>query len=505
MRESQVRMFWLIFFAATAFAQDSGSVRGTVVSGTTGEPLRKAVVNLQTVPARFDGRVLESMSDSSGTFSFESVPPGNYVAVARRNGYLESGSKARAVTVQKGTAIADVVLKLTPQSVVTGKVIDEDGDPMQSVTVHLMREAYLRGRRTYNEAFSAQTNDLGEYRIAGLAPGRYLLMADPPPVVGRPAGLTYIPTYASAPVQTTPGQELHGADIRLRKTPTYTLKGRVVDASGAPISNASLFLRNEDSPSFPAARTMTHVGPDGSFSLLNIPEGSYILQGGGTNSRGGRLSGMAPIQVSARQVEEVVLPLGGVGQVSGHVRVSEGDADLRAVRVTLDPLDAFPSDMQSSRTIGVDGAFAVPDVVPGRYGVDVFGAPEGYYVRSVQWSGQDVTESGMVVSGHVAGLEIVLAKGAGSVEGTVDTPLAVVAVVPPASKRQRWSLYKTVVAGATGNFTVRNLPPGEYTVVAFPPGTDTSILQNPEVLNQIGSRGLTVKPGSEPIRLKVVE
>jgi protocatechuate 3,4-dioxygenase beta subunit len=504
MRESQVRMYWFILLAATAFAQDTGSVRGTVVSATTGEPLRKAVVNLQSVPAKFDGRVLESMTDSSGTFAFDAVPAGNYVALARRNGYLESGSKARGVTVQKDQSIADLVLKLTPQSVVTGKVVDEDGDPMQSVAVHLMREAYLRGRRTYNQTFSAQTNDLGEYRIPGLRPGRYLLMADPPQVVGKPAGPSYVPTYAAAPVEMTPGQELRGADIRLRKTQTQTLKGRVVDVSGAPIRSGSLFLSIVDSPSTPAERAIS-IGPDGVFTLMNLPPGSYMLQGSGTDPKGGRLSGSMPIRVSEREAEDVVLRLAAAGQVSGVVRASEGAVDLRAVRVILDPLDEFPLDMQSSRTLGDGGAFTVPDVVPARYAVDVFGAPEGYYVQSVQWSGQDVTESGITVSGDVPGLDVVLTKGAANVEGSVDTPLAIVVVVPPSNKRQRWTLYKTAMAGATGRFTVRNLPPGEYTVAAFPPGTDTSILQNPEVLNQIGSRAVTVKPGSEPVELKVVE
>jgi hypothetical protein len=323
--------------------------------------------------------------------------------------------------------------------------------------------------------------------------------------MGRPAGLSYVPTYAAAPINIIPGHELRGADMRLRKTQTHTLKGRMVDASGTPISRASLFLRTEDSRSVPAARTMSHVGADGSFNLMNIPEGSYILQGGGTDARGGRLAGMMPVQVSARQVEEIVFPLTAAGQVSGVVRASEGNPDLHAVRVILDPLDEFPLDMQSSRTLGEGGAFSVPDVVPGRYAVDVFGAPEGYYVKSVQSSGQDITVSGITVSGDVPGLDVVLAKGAANVEGTVDTPLAVVAVVPPPDKRQRWTLYKIAMAGATGTFTVRNLPPGEYIVAAFPPGTDTSILQNPEVLNQIGSQGVTVRPGSEPVQLKVVE
>src|SRR5688572_2762497 len=79
-------MYWLILLAATAFAQDTGSVRG-VVTSISGEPLRKALVQLQSMPAKFDGSVLQTTTDSAGAFAFKAVPAGNYVATARRNGY----------------------------------------------------------------------------------------------------------------------------------------------------------------------------------------------------------------------------------------------------------------------------------------------------------------------------------------------------------------------------------------------------------------------------------
>jgi hypothetical protein len=492
MRESQVRMYWLILLAATAFAQDTGSVRG-VVTSITGEPLRKAIVQLQSMPAKFDGSVLQTTTDSAGAFAFEAVPVGNYVATARRNGYLESGPKARGVTMQKGKAIADLVLKLTPQSVVTGRVVDEDGDPMAGAAVSLMRESFLRGRRAF-QVQVAQTNDLGEYRIAGLQAGRFLVMAEARGGQNMTKGPSYVPTYfpgvtslaRGTVVDLQPGQTLGNVDVRMLKVPTYTIKGRA-----AP--NTSLALTNAAAP-----QISVMAGGDGSFRFTGVPDGTYTLVGNGF---------AVPVQVASRDVEDVIVAPAEKVQVSGIVRADD-PGDIRNVRVTLDPLDAFPLDMISSRTVAEGGTFAVTDVVPARYAVDVFGAPEGYYVKSVQWSGQDVTDSGIGVSGNVQTLEIVLAKGAANIEGSVDTPLAVVAVVPPPSKRQRWSLYKTVMAGSTGKFAVRNLPPGDYTVVAFPPGSDPSILQNPELSNQIGSRGVTVTVGgtaSESVKLKVVE
>ena len=70
-----------------------------------------------------------------------------------------------------------IELKLTPQSVIAGHVFDEDGDPLQSVNVEVWRYTYPRGRRQLTQVQNGTTNDLGEFRIANLRPGRYYVSA----------------------------------------------------------------------------------------------------------------------------------------------------------------------------------------------------------------------------------------------------------------------------------------------------------------------------------------
>src|SRR6202011_1987249 len=63
------------------------------------------------------------------------------------------------------------------QGVVAEKVLDQDGDPVASAQVQVMRFAYQRGRKQLLPGGGGQSNDLGEYRIGNLAPGRYYLSA----------------------------------------------------------------------------------------------------------------------------------------------------------------------------------------------------------------------------------------------------------------------------------------------------------------------------------------
>ena len=69
-------------------------------------------------------------------------------------------------------------LRLTRAGVVTGKVVDEFGDPVTDVFVTAMRYQYVQGsRRLMQTGRGAQTNDIGEYRIYGLSPGQYYVSA----------------------------------------------------------------------------------------------------------------------------------------------------------------------------------------------------------------------------------------------------------------------------------------------------------------------------------------
>jgi hypothetical protein len=72
------------------------------------------------------------------------------------------------------------VFRMQASGVISGKIVDADGDPMAGVGV----TATIAGTqspmaRRYSPGASGTTNDLGEYRIADLRPGKYVVTAQP--------------------------------------------------------------------------------------------------------------------------------------------------------------------------------------------------------------------------------------------------------------------------------------------------------------------------------------
>ena len=176
---------------------DPGSLRGTV-TGPSGEPLRKAEVTLRTIVraaggagrgmgAGMTGSVFTRTTDISGAFSFDDLPPGNYALSAQRTGYVRAEYGARPGSVRQGGSILQVGsgqtvnginLKMIPQAVLSGRVLDEDGDPILHASVQLLRERWVNGRRQHVPLNTDATDDRGEFRISGLMPGKYIAMAN---------------------------------------------------------------------------------------------------------------------------------------------------------------------------------------------------------------------------------------------------------------------------------------------------------------------------------------
>src|SRR5205814_161177 len=137
---------------------------------------RKATVRLGG-----DGQPLISYVESSGpdgSFRFENVGPGRYTVLAQKQGFssLPPGTLP-ALVLSAGESKRDVEIRLTPLSVVTGVVLDFDGDPVQNVQVQLMRRGYTQGRMRLQVAAAGMSDDRGRYRITGVAAGRYYLYA----------------------------------------------------------------------------------------------------------------------------------------------------------------------------------------------------------------------------------------------------------------------------------------------------------------------------------------
>ncbi|MES1262470.1 MAG: carboxypeptidase-like regulatory domain-containing protein, partial [Acidobacteriota bacterium] len=158
------------------------SLDGSVVNAATGEPVARARVMLMG-PRGQTGVT----ADNAGRWSFSNAACGQTQILAMKPGFLQGsfgqprlGAAFRPVILAGGEALHDLKIQLTPQAVVTGKAVDDQGDPMMGVQISALAPRVMEGRRAFQPGVMVTTNDLGEYRLAGLQPGKYILCAQAP-------------------------------------------------------------------------------------------------------------------------------------------------------------------------------------------------------------------------------------------------------------------------------------------------------------------------------------
>jgi hypothetical protein len=501
----------LALFASLAVAQQAprglGSAEGRVVNTATGEGLRKVTVRIYGSPGGRGGpqSAAETVSEADGSFRFENVAPGTYRVAAERAGFVLARDPRRsdpAITVTPGAAARITEIRMIPHAVITGKITDEDGDPMQGASVQLSRYLYVAGKKQLLPVNSGTSNDLGEYRIHSVPPGRYVLVVSmgggfpgggppigprgPARVAGNQPDRSYVATYYPAgydPAMATilelgPGQVFQGADVRMTKTTVYRIRGvvsgLVADSGRRGWPGAMVYLHPSSINRYVAAdRRPTPVDTrTGSFELRGVRPGSYNLvvqqQGGQHN-----LTAHANVEVGEGDVEGVQMTARESADVKGRVVAEGNPPDLGKTQIQLSPLAGFASSAPSSKP-GDDGGFVLEKVAPLRYRASVPVLPEGYFLKSVEWSGR-IAEDAVVdfSAGAVGLLSVNLEPGAARIEGVVRNdrgdplPGVKVTIAPDAKFASWWELYREVTSGTDGTFQISNLRPGDYRIYAW--------------------------------------
>src|SRR5215813_5707921 len=181
----------------TALPTPTGRITGHVVAGDNGRPIKRArvFINAAELPG---GRGV--LTDDSGIFDFTEVPAGRYTVSVSKSGFVSLSYGQRRplqagtpLTLADGQQLKNVDFQLPRGSVIGGRIMDEDGEPMAGVMVRVMRYQYLQGDRRLTPAGNAQTDDRGSYRVWGLMPGDYYInaiarVALPPPLALGPGG-----------------------------------------------------------------------------------------------------------------------------------------------------------------------------------------------------------------------------------------------------------------------------------------------------------------------------
>jgi hypothetical protein len=142
----------------------SGTIHGRVTAAGDGAPLNRASVTLQGSGAGELPQVVET--DDAGRYEFSRIPEGHYVLSAQRRGYVQAGFLRDVELRRGGTARVDVALERA--GTISGRVVDEFGEPMADVRVEAL--AALPNGRLSSFSRQRETDDEGRFRLFELPP-----------------------------------------------------------------------------------------------------------------------------------------------------------------------------------------------------------------------------------------------------------------------------------------------------------------------------------------------
>jgi hypothetical protein len=538
------------------------TLEGKVTNSQTSELVKKATLHLH--PSTRDGNLglvsvtagFIATSQSDGTFHFEGLEPGEYRLSGERAGFINTryGAKGNAGTgttlaLQPGQHLTGINMALIPQGVITGKVLDDDGDPMGQASVHLLSRNWIRGKERYLPAGQTGANELGEFRISNLSPGKYYLVAskDSNMIMGgeeaatpgkpdiRPVRTFYpsaLDRQGASLIHVKAGQELSGMDIRMRASPTYHISGKITGSfpeGGVTNMRLSLAQEDEDDMMGFSFGPSSNIAKDGTFNLPGVAPGSYVLT---VVSMGGKFRILArqPVGVENAAVKDVVVSLMPPATIKGQMRVegtrpaSVAAPDLQSIQVYLQPADTFM--IGGNATPKADGSFVLEDVSRGKYSFSTSRSPEGTYLKSLRFGNQDVLGKELdLTSGAGGELELSFSYGVSTVSGTLQlpepdpsaapsdataqkpaSPPSAELVLVPEALRPDGSGLLYANPDQSGAFTFKSVPPGHYRAYAFE-NVSVIALSNPLVLEAFQSKGTEVEVkenDKKDIQLKMI-
>jgi hypothetical protein len=516
----------------------TASIRGRVLSDT-GTPVRRAMVraNVSGMPG---GRVVST--DYDGRFELRDLPAGQYMLTASKSGFVTQRLGQRRpfesvspVQLANGQRYEGANFALMRGGVINGRVQDDLGDAVANVRVRIQRSQMLEGeRRLVNVGVEDETDDTGAFRLYGLAPGDYYVSAtlrtnamEPSGEVAGYAATFYPGTGNPAEAQrvTVGAGEEVTIGFSLLPVRLVRVSGTVVGASGDIAGNVVLTSAAGMGPGVMNA-TGGGIQPDGSFTIANVPPGSYVLNartrrgpgGRGAAARSGDVEfGSVPLVVGEADVTGVTVALTRGASLSGSI-VREGTAPLTLsnLRVNARPLRTAFGMGFSSAAVSTTGTFQLTGLA-GTMAIRVENLPPQWTVKSIDVGSVDVTDGTFEVRGSepIGSARIVLTDKVTEVNGTAtvrNQEATGYTVIAFADDPARWTFptryLRSARADAQGRFALRGLPAGAAYLIAAVDSVEEGEWQDPEFLEQLreyASR-LSLRDGeTKTVALRLIE
>jgi hypothetical protein len=343
--------------------------------------VRRAIVTLAgagLTPSR------GAITDDEGRFTLATLPAGRFTLIVARATFVTSvygarrpGRPGTSISVAEGQTVQNLVMRMWRGAVIAGTVRDEAGAPASNVEVTAVpRRSVTDGNLLTLSNNGVRTNERGEFRIFGLAPGTYVVSAEAPagggggqmialsdaevdaaldavrrrtsgPIATAPAApiappkpFDYAPVFfpgsasvsQATPITVQPGQEVTGVDFSLQRVATAVIDGAVWRPDGSPAAGASVQLTAIVPPGGfepESAQVLnTTARPDGTFRIPQVTPGSYTLVA------------KAPVQAPARAAQRsgTFVSVGNPDpSVWAQTQVSMAGTDLSGLALQLEP------------------------------------------------------------------------------------------------------------------------------------------------------------------------
>jgi hypothetical protein len=522
--------------------QPPGQIMGHVQNAITGDPIAGAQVRLlQFGPISVAGTSAQHTASSQpdGSFIFEKVTPGLYSLLATAPNYSAGRYKANgspnaidSFTVQPGAQVAGLVLVLQPYAKLTGKVVDDAGQPVPHAQVRTFVSVLMRGKIQLQPRTVASANDAGQFELKGVPNGKVYIVASPAPqaVASRERAVQAANPPPATPASPEPklnlvstfypdsldlsnavaldvhsGQDQGDIDIHMKRAATFHIRGKVKVAV-SPDTKLVIEVSPLGGPVSYSSGQATAPGPDGQFDIPGLVPGAYTLRLMNTGSSGDGIR-FSPLQhilsrqdvtIAAGDVNGLVLSETPPVTLTWHARSEDDEtANLSSVVISLlswddPPASAVPvmgSSPDGSRTITVDA---------GHYLIHVGGLlPQGSYISSLQINQADALNKVVDLSQGGAGqVDIVFRKGLAELDGSLasndnSAPRAATVILVPESLAPDGSNLMMRGTGRSSAFSFTNVPPGRYTAFAVEQ-FNYNAWQNPNFIASLQGRGVSV-------------
>src|SRR5262245_3692018 len=380
--------------------QGTASIRGLVTSSDTNSPVRRAQVRA-TSPDTRSARL--GTTDADGRFELKDLPAGRWTITATKGGFVtQQFGQHHPFEAVEPIDLADgqrftANFTLSRGSVITGRVSDEFGDPITGARVQVLRSQVQQGRRRLMPTGNgSQTDDTGSFRVFGLAPGDYYVAASlqAAPQDSSDSPVSYAPTYfpgtgnvADAQrITLTLGAESPGVNFVLQPVRAVRVSGTVADSNGA----AAQAILNLTPAGFGdegglQIGNQTRVRPDGTFTILNVVPGDYVLTA--TGRAGGNSNNATPevasttITVGNEDLAGISIAMSKGGSIRGTVTAdNNGNVQTNNIQVSVQPLRQTPGAFLPRTQVSSAGTFELSGLI-GPLVLRVDRVPEGWIVK----------------------------------------------------------------------------------------------------------------------------